>query len=102
MSAYHRQEVNHERPYRCNFDDFLAEEGLLAEAETVALKRVVAFQIMQLMQTQQLTKAEMARRMKTSRAALDRLLDETNASVTLHTLEKAASVLGKRLQIDLV
>ncbi len=85
-----------------NFDDFLAEEGLLAEAETVALKRVIAFQIMQLMQAQQLTKSELARRMKTSRAALDRLLDETNSSVTLHTLEKAASVLGKRLQIDLV
>jgi light-regulated signal transduction histidine kinase (bacteriophytochrome) len=83
-------------------DDFLAEEGLLAEAEVVAWKRVVAYQISQLMREQNMTKAEMARRMQTSRAAVDRLLDPQNESATLITLEKAALVLGKRLQVALV
>ena len=58
-----------------SLDDFLTEEGRLAEAEAVATKRVLAFQISQLMAEQQLSKAEMARRMSTSRAAVDRLLD---------------------------
>jgi len=84
-----------------NFDDFLAEEGLLEEAEAIAVKRVLAYQINELMKTQNLTKAEMARRMKTSRAALDRLLDPDNRSVTLHTMDKAARSLGKRLRLSL-
>ncbi|MCB8922938.1 MAG: XRE family transcriptional regulator [Ardenticatenaceae bacterium] len=83
-------------------DDFLAEEGLLAEAEAVAWKRVVAYQISQLMHEQNMTKAEMARRMQTNRAAVDRLLDPQNESATLITLEKAALVLGKRLQVALI
>lgn len=85
-----------------SLDDFLAEEGLLAEAEAVAWKRVIAYQISQLMYEQNMTKAEMARRMQTSRAAVDRLLDPQNESATLITLEKAALVLGKRLQVALV
>ena len=85
-----------------DFDDFLEEEGLLAEAEAIAVKRVVAYQIAELMEETQLTKTAMARRMETSRAALDRLLDPTNESVTLHTLERAALVLGKRLRIEFV
>lgn len=85
-----------------NFDDFLAEEGLLGEAESVAVKRVIAFQISRLMQEQNLSKSAMAKRMKTSRAALDRLLDPENQSVTLLTLEKAAQALGKRVQIAVV
>ncbi len=83
-------------------DDFLEEEGLLAEAEAVAIKRVIAFQISQLMDQQDLSKTEMARRMQTSRAAVDRLLDPANDSATLSTLEKAALALGKRLQVALV
>lgn len=83
-------------------DDFLEEEGLLAEAEAVAIKRVIAFQILQLMDQQDLSKTEMARRMQTSRAAVDRLLDPGNDSATLSTLEKAALALGKRLQVALV
>jgi len=84
-----------------NFDDFLEEEGLLAEVEAVAAKRVIAFQIKRLMKEQKLTKVELARRMKTSRSALDRLLDPTNPSVTLLTLERAARALGRRLRIEL-
>jgi antitoxin HicB len=85
-----------------DFDDFLAEEGLLTEVETVAIKRVIAYQLEQLMQEQHLSKTEMSRRMKTSRAALERLLDPANPSVTLQTLGNAAKALGKRLQISLM
>jgi predicted XRE-type DNA-binding protein len=85
-----------------SLDDFLAEEGQLAEAEAVASKRVLAFQIAKLMAEQQLSKAEMARRMSTSRAAVDRLLDSDTESATLATLEKAAAALGRRLYIALV
>ncbi len=58
-----------------NFDEFLEEEGLLAEAEAVAVKRVIAFQILQLMGSSNITKTAMTKRMKTSRAALERLLE---------------------------
>lgn len=85
-----------------SLDDYLAEEGQLAEAEAVASKRVLAFQIAKLMAEQQLSKAEMARRMSTSRAAVDRLLDYNTESATLVTLEKAAAALGRRLHIALV
>lgn len=85
-----------------SLDDFLIEQGRLAEAEAVAAKRVLAFQISKLMAEQQLSKAEMARRMSTSRAAVDRLLDFNTESATLATLEKAAAALGRRLYIALV
>ena len=84
-----------------NFDDFLREERLLDAAEATAIKRVIAFQIAQEMKRRKLTKTEMASRMKTSRAALERLLDPTNPSITLFTLERAAAVLGKRLRVEL-
>jgi DNA-binding Xre family transcriptional regulator len=85
-----------------SLDDFLAEEGLLADAEAVAWKRVIAFQIGKLMEEQSISKTEMAQRMNTSRAAIDRLLDPENESATLATLEKAALAVGKRLQVALV
>jgi antitoxin HicB len=84
-----------------DLDEFLVEEGLLEQAEAVAIKRMLAYQVEQLMQEQNLSKTEMSRRMKTSRAALDRLLDPANQSVTLQTLDRAARALGKRLQISL-
>ena len=84
-----------------DFDDFLAEEGILAEVEAVAVKRVLAYQVEQEMKQRNLSKTEMARRMGTSRAALDRLLDPKNPSINLQTLSKAAQTLGKRLQISL-
>lgn len=85
-----------------SFDDFLEEEGLLAETEAVAIKRVIAFQLEQEMKALNLTKAALARRMNTSRAALDRLLDPENPSVTLLTLENAALALNKTLAIQMV
>lgn len=83
-----------------DFDDFLREHGLLADAEAVAINRVLAYQLAKLIEKEQITKAELARRMKTSRSALDRLLDPRNASVTLQTLERAAQALGKRLRVE--
>ena len=84
-----------------NFDDFLEEEGLLEETTIVAVKRYIAFQLQQKMSEENLSKTEMARRMATSRSALDRLLDPTNSSVTLQTLQCAANALGARLRVEL-
>lgn len=74
---------------------------MLADAESVAIKRVIAHQIRRLMEEQGISKSEMARRMKTSRSSLDRLLDPENGSITLQTLERAAQALGKRLRVEL-
>lgn len=84
-----------------SFDDFLQEEGILDEANAVAIKRVIAWQIDQEMKAQKLTKSAMAKKMRTSRAALNRLLDETDTSLTLTTLSRAATVLGKKFRIEL-
>ena len=84
-----------------NFDDFLKEENLYEQVQAVAIKRVITYQIAQEMKKKKLTKTEMANRMKTSRAALERLLDPDNASITLVTLERAASALGKKLTVQL-
>ena len=84
-----------------NFDDFLEEEGLRAEAEAAAIKRVIAYQIEMEMKRANLSKSAMAEKMHTSRSALDRLLDPANVSITLQTLERAALALGKSLKIEL-
>ncbi|MBI5953864.1 MAG: XRE family transcriptional regulator [Chloroflexi bacterium] len=84
-----------------NFDDFLKEEKIYERVQAAAIKRVVAYQIAEEMKKKNLTKTEMASRMKTSRAALERLLDPENASITLFTLERAASALGKTLRVEL-
>jgi len=84
-----------------HFDEFLAEEGLLSEAEATAVKRVIAFQLTQFMHENELSKTAMAKRMQTSRSALDRLLDPSNTSATLQTMDRAARALGKKLRIEL-
>ena len=83
------------------FDEFLQEEGILAEAEAVAVKRIIAYQIEKEMEERHLSKSALARMMKTSRSSLDRLLDPENASVTLLTLESVAIALGKKLKVQL-
>lgn len=85
-----------------SFESFLQEEGILAEVNAIAIKRVLAWQVAQVMHEQGLSKTEMAKAMNTSRAALERLLDPENTSVTLKTMDKAAKVIGKRLRIELV
>ena len=82
--------------------DFLNERGILGEVEARALKQAMSLQIRRLLREKSLTRAEMAARMKTSRAAVDRLLDESNSSVTLNTLEKAARALGRKVKIGFV
>jgi len=84
------------------FDDFLAEEGLLEEADAIADKRGLAYPISQLMKEKELSKAELACRRNTSRAALNRLLAPEHRSVTLYTMDKAARSLGMRLRLMLV
>jgi DNA-binding Xre family transcriptional regulator len=84
-----------------DLDEFLASEGLLSEVEATAVKRVIAYQLAQLMREKKLSKTAMAQRMRTSRSALDRLLDPANPSVTLQTMDRAARVLGKRISIEL-
>jgi antitoxin HicB len=85
-----------------SFDDFLEEENLLTAANEIAIKRVIAWQLQQEIESKHMTKTEMARAMGTSRAAVDRLLDPDNTSVTLNTLDRAARVLGKSIKIELV
>ena len=82
------------------FDDFLKEEGLLAEAEAAAVKPVVSYQIGQAMKENAMSKVALARKMKTSRAALDRLLDDHNTAITLQTLCRAVTAVGKRLKVQ--
>jgi len=85
-----------------SFDDYLKEEGIYEEVTARAIKRVIARQLGAVMQDQRLTKSELAKRMKTSRAQLDRLLDPDNASVTLGTLTRAAHAVGRQLRMELV
>ena len=85
-----------------SFDSFLAEQGILEECEEQAVKQILADQIKAAMEKNRLTKTAMALRMQTSRRALDRLLDPTNASVTLHTLQRAAVAIGRQLRLELI
>jgi antitoxin HicB len=85
-----------------SFDDFLKESGIYEEVTARAIKRVIARQLDALMQNEGLTKAALARRIRTSRAQLDRLLDPENESVTLGTLTRAAHAVGRQLRMELV
>ena len=84
-----------------SFDDFLAEDGLLEACEEQAVKEILADQIIAAMESEGLNKTAMARRMNTSRQALDRLLDPSNTGVTLQTMQRAASAVGRRLTLEL-
>ena len=85
-----------------DFDEFLREEGIYDEAQAIAVKRVLAFQLERNMQKAQLSKTAMAKRMGTTRAQLDRLLNPDNPATTLQTLVKAAGAVGKRVRISFV
>ena len=87
---------------KSDFDEFLKEDGILADTEATAIKRVIAFQIEQEMKAQNITKTKMAELMHTSRAVVNRLLNPTSSSLTLNTLESATHALGKRLNISIV
>lgn len=85
-----------------SLDDFLKEERMHEEVQTTAIKRVLAMQLDRAMKARKLTKMEMARRMRTSRVQLDRLLDPENDSVTLATLQRAAAAVGREVRVELV
>ena len=84
-----------------DFDDFLAEDGVQEDVTAAAIKRVLAYQIELAMKKQGVNQTEMARRMKTSRTVVRRLLDADDTSVTLATLTRASMALGERLQLTL-
>ena len=84
------------------FESWLDEEGIRQQVTAGAIKRVLARQVAAAMAQDGLTKTEMARRMQTSRSALDRLLDARNESVTLATLQKAAAAIGREVRVELV
>ena len=85
-----------------SFDDFLKEDGIYEEVTARAIKRVIARQLDALMEDQGLSKSALAKKMKTSRAQLDRVLDPDNGSVTLETLTRAAKAVGRQLRMELV
>jgi antitoxin HicB len=82
-----------------DFDEFLEEEGIHEEVTAAALKRVIAWQLDKAMKSKRITKTEMASRMHTSRAVVNRLLDEEDTSVTLATLARASIAIGVPLKI---
>ena len=83
-----------------SFDDFLEEDGILAETQAAAIKRVVAWQIQQYMEENSVSKVAMAKRMNTSRSAIDRLLDPANTSLTVQTMGQVSQVIGKKLKVS--
>ena len=84
-----------------SFNEFLKEEGIYEDVTTQAVKRVLAWQIEQAMKEQGITKVEMAKRVQTSRAQLDRLLDPENDKVQLDTVQRAAVAVGRKLHMEL-
>lgn len=84
------------------FDDWMKAQGIYEEATQRAIKEVLAWQLEQSMKEQNITKVEMAKRLETSRAQLDRILDPTNNGVTLEALSRAATALGRKLRLELV
>jgi antitoxin HicB len=85
-----------------SLDDFLKEEGIFEETTTTAIKSVIAWQLAQEMKAQRMTKKRLAELMKTSRAQVDRILDPKKGNVTIETLQRAATLVGRRVHLELV
>jgi antitoxin HicB len=85
-----------------SLEDFLREESRLEEAKAIAVKRIIAWQIEQIVKAQRFTKVEMAKRMGTSRSQLDRLLDPENVKIQLDTIQRAATAIGKEVRLEIV
>jgi hypothetical protein len=83
-------------------DDFLEEEGIREEVTTAAIKKVIAWQLGEEMRKKSITKKHLAELMHTSRAQIDRILDPDKGNVTIETLQRAASLLGRQLRLELV
>src|SRR6266478_636875 len=92
-----------ENPHRgSTLDDFLEEEGIREEVTTAAIKEVIAWQLAEEMKKKSITKKLLAELMHTSRAQIDRILDPDKGNVTLETLQRAASLLGRQLRLEMV
>lgn len=85
-----------------DFDDFLREEGIFEECSAKAIKFMLANELAEKIEKEQISKSEVARKLKTSRTALERILDSKNSSITLNTLNKIASFIGKKLEVRLI
>lgn len=83
-------------------DDFLKEEGVLEEFQAQAVKEVIAWQLGQAMQDRKLSKRKLAELMHTSRTQVDRVLDPKDGNVTIETLQRAAAIVGRKIQVELV
>ena len=101
LAMKQRKATHEKKNIGSNFDSWLSEEGIREEVTATAIKRVLARQLEAAMKEKNFSKAEMARRMQTSRAALDRLLDPDYEAVTLSTLRKAAGAVGRKLVMEL-
>ena len=85
-----------------SLDEFLREEGMYEQVTAAAIKRAIAEQIEEAMEKEHVSKTEMAKRMHTSRTSLERLLDRDNGAVTLDTLLKAATAIGRQIRLELL
>jgi len=85
-----------------NLEEFLEEEGILESSTAKALKSVIAWQLAEEMKAKRMTKKRLAELMQTSRAQVDRILDPDKGNVTIETLQRAASLLGRRLRLELL
>ncbi len=83
-------------------DDFLREEGVLEEFQARAVKEVIAWQLGEAMKERKLSKRKLAELMHTSRTQVDRVLDPDNGNVTIETLQRAAAVVGRKVQVELI
>jgi predicted XRE-type DNA-binding protein len=82
------------------FDDFMVEQGLYDEAKEIKEKKLITFELKQEMEAQKLSKSKIAKKMHTSRVAIDNILDP-DYNTSIGTLERFASVLGKKLIISI-
>jgi predicted XRE-type DNA-binding protein len=90
-------------PHRgTTLDSFLAEEGILEETQTLAIKEVLAWQLLEAMRTRKLSRNRLAQEMGTSRSQIGRLLDPTDGNVTLATLQRAATAVGRKVRVELI
>jgi antitoxin HicB len=85
-----------------SIDDFLKEEGVLEEFQARAVKEVIAWQLAQAMKERKLSKRRLAAMMHTSRTQVDRVLDPKDGNVTIETLQRAAAIVGRKVQVELV
>ncbi|AHC15307.1 helix-turn-helix domain-containing protein [Salinispira pacifica] len=85
-----------------SFSSFLEEDGIKEDVNAGAVKLIIAYQLQEELKEKHMTKTELAQLLETSRAAVNRLLDPNNDAVTLHTLKKAATLLGKHIRLELV